>query len=54
MTTIEYMEKQIKKHRLNIERAKKRNATIDEIESIRRKIFYYTEAVTALKGGEGK
>ena len=50
MTALEYMEKQLAKHRMNLDREIKRNAPEDMVENIKTKIGYYTEAVDALKG----
>ena len=49
MTAIEYMEKQIKKHRDNYYREVKRNVPEEQLQNILNKISYYTEAVNALK-----
>ena len=49
MTAIEYFEKQVAKHRINLDREIKRNAPEDMIENIKTKIGYYTEAVSALE-----
>lgn len=55
MTTIEYMERQAKKHRLNYDREKRRNAHEDELRNIRAKIAHYETAIAALKkAGDGK
>ena len=51
MTALEYMEKQIAKHKINLDREIRRNAPAEMIDNIRTKIGYYTEAVEALKGG---
>lgn len=49
MTPIEYMEKQLQKHRINFIRATKRNAPEEDINHIKAKITYYEAAVEALK-----
>ena len=49
MTAIEYMTKQLKKHRLNYEREKKRGVPEEMLRNIEAKIGYYSEAVEALK-----
>lgn len=48
MTALEYMEKQLLKHRVNLKRATDRNAPAHEIENIKNKIIYYGKAVDAL------
>ena len=49
MTTIEYFEKQLQKHRKNYEREVLRNAPTETIMGIINKISYYEQAVEALK-----
>ena len=49
MTTLEYMEKQLQKHRLNYERESARGVPADMMYNILMKIHYYEEAVNALK-----
>ena len=49
MTALEYMEKQIRKHRINLIKAINYNAPAEMIENIERKIGYYEEAIVALK-----
>lgn len=49
MTALEYMEKQVQKHRMNFERESARNVPSDMIYNIIAKIHFYEEAVEALK-----
>ena len=49
MTALEYMEKQVKKHQKNYERAMERGAIIGELVNISNKISYYKQAVEALR-----
>ena len=55
MTALEYMEKQIRQHRISLIQAVNRNAPAEMIENINLKISYYEAAVEALpkEGGEG-
>lgn len=48
MTALEYMEKQLQKHRLNYDRELKRGATEDMLFNIALKCRYYKAAVDAL------
>ena len=50
MTALEYMEKQLQKHRLNYEREKARGVPEQMIQNILAKIGYYADAVQALGG----
>ena len=50
MTALEYMEKQLSKHRLNYEREKTRDVPEKMLNDILAKIGYYEAAVNALKG----
>lgn len=50
MTSLEYMEKQLQKHRLNYEREKARGVPEQMIQNILAKISYYADAVQALGG----
>ena len=52
MTALEYMEKQIRQHRISLVHAVSRNAPTEMIENIRLKIEYYEKAVEALRIGE--
>jgi hypothetical protein len=54
MTTLEYMEKQVKKHRINYEREAARNAPEDALLHIREKIGHYEAAVQAFSKREQK
>lgn len=49
MTALEYMEKQLKKCKLNYTRAQERNAPIEDLNNLIKKIGYYGEAVDALR-----
>ena len=49
MTAIEYMEKQLQKHRQNFERESARGVPADMMYNILMKIHYYEAAVAALK-----
>ena len=49
MTAIEYMIKQLQKHRLNYERELARGASEEILQNIKNKIDYYEAAVNALK-----
>lgn len=49
MTTLEYMERQVAKHRFNFERENKRGVPYVMLDNIQRKINYYEEAVEALR-----
>ena len=49
MTALEYMEKQILKHRQNFIREYDRGAPQEDLENIKLKISYYEEAIVALK-----
>ena len=54
MTTLEYMEKQLKKHRLNYERELYRGVSEEMLYNIALKISHYKAAVEALrKVGDG-
>lgn len=52
MTALEYMEKQVQKHRRNFERESKRGAPTEMLDDILRKASYYEVAVEALKRGD--
>ncbi|MBR5199222.1 MAG: hypothetical protein IKW20_05275 [Bacteroidales bacterium] len=49
MTALEYMEKQVQKHKLNFIKEFERNAPLEVLRNIRAKIGYYEKAVAALK-----
>ena len=49
MTALEYMEKQLNKHRLNYERESARGVPADMMYNILMKIHYYEAAVEALR-----
>lgn len=49
MTPLEYMERRIKKHRLDLEHESARRASPEVLENIRKKIGYYETAVEALR-----
>ena len=52
MTTLEYMEKELKRHKLNLEREIQRNVPAEQIENIKKKVGYYTEVCEALREGD--
>jgi hypothetical protein len=54
MTALEYMEKQLQKHRLNYERESARGVPEEQLRNIEKKIGYYEAAVDALKAKEEK
>ena len=43
MGTLEYMEKELSRHKLNLERQTERNAPVEDIENLKKKVEYYTE-----------
>jgi hypothetical protein len=49
MTTLEYMQRQLEKHRLNYERESARGVPDEQLRNIKRKIQHYEEAVAALE-----
>lgn len=49
MTALEYMERQVHKHYMNLEREFERGAPEEVLNNIRLKIGYYEMAVAALK-----
>lgn len=49
MTTLEYMEKQVAKHRANFEREGNRGVPTEMLNNIQMKIRYYEDAVEALR-----
>jgi hypothetical protein len=53
MTALEYMEKQLQKHRINYNREVLRGAPEETLYNIGLKIGYYEAAVGALKRGGG-
>lgn len=48
MSTLEYMEKQVKKHTINYERETRRGAPQEILDNIKLKIGHYEVAVKAL------
>jgi hypothetical protein len=50
MTTLEFMEKELNKHKQNLERQISRNAPADNIENIKIKISHYEKVCELLKG----
>ena len=52
MTTLEFMEKELGKHKLNLERQTDRNAPIEDVENIKIKISHYEKVCELLKGAE--
>ena len=53
MTALEYMEKQLHKHRRNYLQESNRGVPEEMLQSILAKIGYYEAAVEALKRGDG-
>ena len=54
MTALEYMEKQIQKHRQNFQKELVRGVPDEQLNNIALKIFYYESAAEALrKVGDG-
>lgn len=49
MTTLEYMKRQLEKHRLNYEREAARGVPEEVLHNIEQKIQHYEEAVAALE-----
>lgn len=49
MTALEYMEKQVQKHRINYNREVLRGVPEEMLQNIRAKIEYYEAAVEALR-----
>ena len=49
MTAIEYMIKQLQKHRLNYDKESARGASEEMLQNIKNKIGYYEAAINALK-----
>ena len=49
MTALEYMQKRLERHRVNLKRITERNAPEVDIEHLKAKIRYYEAAVDALK-----
>ena len=49
MTALEYMEKQVEKHKKNLERESARGACAEVLNHIFAKIEYYKQAVEALR-----
>lgn len=52
MTTLEFMEKELRKHKLDLKRQTDRNAPIKDVENIKIKISHYEKVCELLKGGE--
>ena len=50
MTAIEYMERQVQKHRQNFDRESARGVPEEMLRNIRSKISYYEAAVEAMGG----
>lgn len=49
MTTLEYMQRQLNKHRLNYEREAARGVPDEQLHNIEQKIRHYEEAVAAIE-----
>ena len=54
MTALEYMEKQVTKHRLNFHREWERGAPNEMLQNISEKIRHYEAAAEILRKTEGK
>jgi hypothetical protein len=54
MTALEYMEKQMRKHELVLEREYTRGAPVEVLQNLSKKISYYEEAADALRTVEGQ
>lgn len=52
MTTLEFMEKELKKCKANLEQQTSRNAPMDNIENIKNKISHYEKVCELLKRSE--
>lgn len=52
MTTLEFMERELRKCKINLEHQISRNAPADDIENIKSKISHYEEVCNLLKGGD--
>ena len=52
MTALEYMERQLQKHRRNYDREQSRGVSDEMLSNIALKISYYESAVEALRRGE--
>lgn len=48
MGTLEYMERELSRHKLNLERQTERNAPPEDIENLKKKVEYYTEVCNLL------
>ena len=51
MTTLEFMEKELKKCKSNLEQQISRNAPTHDVENIKDKISHYEKVCEMLKGG---
>ncbi len=49
MTTLEFMAKQLEKHKYNLNMAINRNSPEEDVKNIKNKIKYYTEVCDLLK-----
>ena len=52
MTTLEYMEKQLKKHKMDLEGQRNRNAPSEVLDNIQKKIEHYKAVCDVLRKGE--
>ena len=52
MTTLEFMEKVLQRHKKNLEQQISRGAQINDIENLKIKISHYEKVCEMLKGGE--
>lgn len=51
MTTLEFMTKELNKHKLNLERQTGKNAPNEDVENLKIKISHYEKVCELLKGG---
>ena len=49
MTALQYMQKQLEKHKVNLHRAIAKKSPDEEVDNIKNKISYYEAAVDALR-----
>ena len=49
MTTLEFMEKELQKCKINMQKETQRNAPAEHVENIKKKVGYYTEVCDILR-----
>lgn len=49
MSTLEFMEKELNRHKSNLDRETRRNAPEEHIENLKKKVGYYTEVCEVLR-----